>query len=356
MKNTGARAAFRFRAVGSSAALLLFCWLVPFQATPLQAQTGLVEDGNALAARGEYEAADRAFARELESHPGDYRLLYNRALANHLGGHHDKAKAILLTVPVPYREEGTYCSLLGAVLTSLGDYRAALTPTRQAITKAPKDANLLLNLAALYLRLRMGQHAADVYDEGRRLFPDRPEFLLGLGVIEQMQAKFEAAARIYRSTTEAFPAWETGFLYLAHAQIKSGLVQDARATLRDVLSRHPNSAVGHYLAGEAWWATPGAEEEARAATWEALRLDPNLAEAHLLAAKIELRAGSVESAISHLLRSEKLNPNIPLTQYLLSLAYRRHGKLKDAQAAMTQFQTLKAKSVPDHLSGSFLVD
>ena len=187
------------------------------------------EDIKQLLARGDYDAADRLFAAELTRHPGDFRLLHNRALAHYLGGHPEQAREILLTVAPADRVQTNYQTLLASVFTRLGNYQEALPPAQEAAKLAPSDPENWLRLGALYLRVKRGQQATDVYREGRSLFPARPEFLLGLGVVEQMQAKFPEAIEIYRQATDAFPRLDAGYLFLASAQLKAARPAEARA-------------------------------------------------------------------------------------------------------------------------------
>ena len=150
-----------------------------------------------LAARGEYAAADHILAEELRNDPANFALLYNRALVNFFWKRDEESLRLLRSVAKGEHENANYQALLGSVLTRLGRYREALPASREALRLAPSDAENWLRLGALYLHLKMGGHATEVYEKGQTLFPERPEFLLGLGVIQEMQAKFEATIPTY---------------------------------------------------------------------------------------------------------------------------------------------------------------
>src|SRR5207302_10560573 len=128
---------------------------------------------------------------------------------------------------------------------------------------------------------------------------------------------------IYRQVIDQFPTKEVGYLYLAHVRIKAGKIEAANQTLEVLLAKIPNSALGHYLAAEAAWASPGEERKAQAHLSEALRLNAHLPEGHLLAAKIELRMGDPELAIRHLKEAENQAAGLATIQYVLSQVYRR---------------------------------
>jgi tetratricopeptide (TPR) repeat protein len=308
-----------------------------------------------LAQQGDFEAADRVFAAELEKHPGDFALLFNRALVNYRAGWNEKALAILESVAATDRGQAAYQSLLGSVLTRLGQYRKALAPSQEAIRLEPSNPEHRLRLAGLYLRLKMGQHATDVYRQGQSLFPERPEFWLGLGVVEQMQAKFPAALEIFQQVTQKFPQQEGGFLFLAHAQIKAGQPTEALETARKLLALKPGSALGEYLCAEAAWAIPGQEGEARRHVQKSLQANPRLPEALVLAAKIELKLGDPREAIGYLEQAISFEPRMASAHYVLSQAYRRMGDTARAEAAADSFRKLRvSEDAETELLGNFL--
>lgn len=299
------------------------------------------EDVNELIARGDYEAADRVFAAQLERHPGDFRLLYNRALAQYLAGHPEQARDTLLTVAEADRTQAHYQVLLATVLTRLGAYKEALPPAREAVKLAPSDPDNWLRLGGLYLRLKRGQHATDVYQTGRTLFPMRSEFLLGLGVIEQMQAKYPAAIKIFRQVVETFPSLDAGYLFLAQVQLMAARPAEARETAERLLRMSPRSAFAEYLVGQAAWSTPGKESEAAPHVQRALELNPRLVEALLLAAKIEMRRGNPQQAVVHLKQAIAEEPRVDTGHLLLARAYRQMGDAQNAQAALVAFRQLR---------------
>jgi len=190
-----------------------------------------------LIAHGDYEGLDRAYAEALKERPGDFRLTYNRALANYLGGHAENARDILMTVAASDRGVSDYQALLATILIQIGDFKAALEPTQEAARLNPADAENWLRLGALYLRLKRGQHAIDTYENASRRFPDRPEFLIGRGVVEEMLARLPAAAAVYREATTKFPRYEPGYCFLGQVQIKAVMPDEARAAARALWRR-----------------------------------------------------------------------------------------------------------------------
>ena len=313
------------------------------------------EDVNQLISRGDYEAADRVFAAELAHHPGDFRLTYNRALANYLAGHLEGSRDLLLSVSAAGAGQSNYQALLASGLTDRGDYHGALAPSIKVLKLAPSDANNWLRLAALYLRMKKGQHALEVYRAGQARFPNRPEFLIGPGVIEEMQERLDVAIETYRGVTQKYPRQESAYQFLGHALIKAGKAADAEETAKKLLKLNPRSAYGEYLLGEAAWLSPGRKAEAAAHAEQALRLDPHLVEALLLAAKVELRSGNPQQAVSFLQRAIQEAPRVETSHYLLAQAYRQVGDLRQADLELKAFRALRqSEDHENQLLGNFL--
>ncbi len=323
---------------------LCLCAVGIWQTLNVQAQqppANATEQAEQLAARGNYAAADQLFATEVAHHPGDFHLLYNRALVNFLWQHDEAARLFLEEVAPADRAEANYQALLGTVLTRLGKYKEAVPPSQKAVELAPGNPEYLLSLGALYLRLKLGQHATEVYQQGEKLFPERPEFTLGLGVIQDMQAKFDAAIAIYRKVSEKYPRYEAGYLFLAQAYLKAGRPTEAEKVARTVLAMNPRSALAEYFLGEAAWTTPARHQEASTHVAKSLELNPELTEALVLAAKIELRQGDAHKAVAYLERAIAAQPHVANAYYLLGQAYERLGEKNKSQAALEQFHRLK---------------
>ena len=308
-----------------------------------------------LIAHGDYEGLDRAYAEALKERPGDFRLTYNRALANYLGGHAENARDILMTVAASDRGVSDYQALLATILIQIGDFKAALEPTQEAARLNPADAENWLRLGALYLRLKRGQHAIDTYENASRRFPDRPEFLIGRGVVEEMLARLPAAAAVYREATTKFPRYEPGYCFLGQVQIKAVMPDEARAAARALLRLNSQSAYGEYLLAQANWITAGKGQDARPHLARALDLDPRLAEAALLAGKVELQAGEPAQAIKYLKQAVQVEPSLEDGYFLLAKAYRQSGDKDRAEIELAAFRRLRqAEEKENHLLSNFL--
>lgn len=340
----------------------LAAWLILGLAAPLAAAqepasqpSGPSQAVAALIARGDYAGLDRFYAEALKDHPGDYRLMYNRALASYFGGRLETAREILLSVPPPERGTNEYQALLATVYIQLGDPKSALEPANEAVRLNPNDAENWLRLGALNLRLRRGQHALDTYQAARGHFPNRPEFLIGKGVVEEMLARLPEAIAVYREVTTSFPLYEPGYCFLGQVQVKSVLPDEVRATARGLLRVNSQSAYGEYLLAQADWITPGKGQQARPHVVRALELNPRLAEAALLAGKVESQAGEPAKAIEYLKQAVQAEPQLEDGYFLLAKAYRQSGNKKQAEIELATFRSLRqAENEEELLLSKFL--
>ncbi len=339
------------------ALLLILGWATPLRAGQSQ-PAGLASSDpefRPLMERRDYDGLDRAYAEALRQQPGDYRLTYNRALANYFGGHLERARDLLLTTKVSDRETTEYQTLLATVLVQLGDFREALPPAIDVVRLNPSDPDNWLRLGALYLRLRKGQHALNTYQAAAERFPNRPEFLIGRGVVEEMVARMPLAIQVYRQVIQKFPNYEPGYQFLGQVQVKAGLPSDARRTAQLLLRLNPHSAYGEYLLAQADWITPGKAQEARPHLQRALELNPRLAEAALLAGKVELQAGQPAKAIPILKQAIQSEPRLEEGHFLLAKAHQQNGDKKQAEVELATFQKLRqAEEKENHLLSNFL--
>jgi len=201
----------------------------------------------------------------------------------------------------------------------------------------------------------MGGHATEVYEKGQTLFPERPEFLLGLGVIQEMQAKFEATIPTYEEVVRKFPRYLGGYLFLAGAYLKASRTAEAARAATQALALDSRSALAECFLAEAAWKTPGQEKEATARIQKALQLDPTLPEALVLAAKIELKRDDPQQAVYYLKKATAEQPRMASAFYVLGQTYRRLSQTRDAEAALREFKRLqRSESLGNPLVASLL--
>jgi len=73
---------------------------------------------------------------------------------------------------------------------------------------------------------------------------------------------------------------------------------------------------------------------------------PSYGDAHYQLGKALLDKGETQGAIQHLETATQLQPTQSYGYYQLSLAYRRVGRVEDADKALRTYQQLKEKNSP----------
>jgi predicted Zn-dependent protease len=77
---------------------------------------------------------------------------------------------------------------------------------------------------------------------------------------------------------------------------------------------------------------------------EVVRDKPDYADAQYQLGKILLERGEVKAAIERLETAVHLDPTKDYSYFQLSVAYRRDGRVEDAQRVLQDYQKLKAKA------------
>jgi tetratricopeptide (TPR) repeat protein len=77
---------------------------------------------------------------------------------------------------------------------------------------------------------------------------------------------------------------------------------------------------------------------------EVVRDKPDYADAQYQFGKILLERGEVKAAIERLETAVRLDPTKDYSYFQLSAAYRRDGRLEDAQRSLQTYQKLKDKA------------
>ena len=201
-------------------------------------------------------------------------------------------------------------TLLAVILAVKGDNAGALSAVTKAAALAPKNFDAQFAL-------------------GRALF--------GSGNPAGAATAFRAAVSLRPKDTRAR-------FFLATALETSGDYDKALAEYRELLTINPQSAEGHLglgvllvkLGGEKM--NEGVEELARA-----LSLNGDLYEARITMGRALIQMGRASEAIEHLRRAVELAPRNPEPHYQLALAYRRLGKIAEADAETAIIQKLHAE-------------
>lgn len=151
--------------------------------------------------------------------------------------------------PQPLRPEKEAYGLFaeGLAAYEAGELAAAEERFLQVLEQAPRSANTRFNVALLLERQGRTAEALAAYEGIRRLHPGHVPTLLNLGRLYRRQGRLEEALALYETALQVpglggEPALLLG---LASALRELGRLEQAEATVRRVLARHPEDRRAH---------------------------------------------------------------------------------------------------------------
>tara|TARA_B100000787_G_scaffold29039_1_gene19282 strand:+ start:663 stop:1913 length:1251 start_codon:yes stop_codon:yes gene_type:complete len=108
---------------------------------------------------------------------------------------------------------------IGYILVNQGKTEEAIIALQEARKANPKDVNLLLNEAQLYIKLdRMDKFGA-LMQEAVKLDPTNPTLFFNLGVVNANEGKTEEAVAYYKKAIELKPDYGDAYMNLAVAML-----------------------------------------------------------------------------------------------------------------------------------------
>ena len=106
---------------------------------------------------------------------------------------------------------------IGYILIAQGKTDEAIVAIKKARENDPKDLNLLLNEAQLYIQLKDMAKFGTLMQEAIQLDPENPTLFFNLGVVNQNEGKKEEAIGYYKKAIELDPEYGDAYMNLAVA-------------------------------------------------------------------------------------------------------------------------------------------
>ncbi|MBU3010097.1 tetratricopeptide repeat protein [Polaribacter vadi] len=106
---------------------------------------------------------------------------------------------------------------IGYILINQGKNDEAIVVIQEARKSNPKDLNLLLNEAQLYIKLKQMDKFGELMQEAIELDPTNPSLFFNLGVVNQNEKKTEEAIKYYKKAIELKPDYGDAYMNLAVA-------------------------------------------------------------------------------------------------------------------------------------------
>ncbi len=284
--------------------------------------TGPFRLGQLYGSQKQYDQAATQFELALQRAPGAPQVLTALIDTYMAQGASGRAVARLQQQIHTDPNDAPAHELLGEVYMRLKKYTDAGNELQRAITIAPKWNVPYVNLARLD-RLR-GDHGdiLAVYQQGLKAIPGDQQLLLALAGYYQAEHQDQKATVTYRSALQADPNDAVAANNLAVLLVKRG--GTARLKEAQTLAAHLTSSPVPAFLDTAGW--------------------------------VSLKSGNTDQAITLLTKAVDAQPQIPIFQYHLGLAYRQKGDVAAARihlakaAAATRFdRAAKARAILDSL-------
>lgn len=126
------------------------------------------------------------------------------------------------TTPTKKTSESKYAEIvknIGYNLVNLGKTEEAIVALQEARKVNPKDVNLIMNEAQLYIELKQMDKFGQLMEEAVKLDPTNPSLLFNLGVVNANQGKTEVAVNYYKKAIELNPEYGDAYMNLAIAML-----------------------------------------------------------------------------------------------------------------------------------------
>lgn len=153
--------------------------------------------------------------------------------------------------------------------------------------------------------------ALEHYQKALRIDADFYPALNNMGALLEQQGNHAQAEAVFRKAAEINPEDGEAFINIGHVLYEQGRLQDAIDQLNQGLQRSPESAVGNFFLGSAYFKLRDADK-AEPLLRRACTLDPmHMAPAHLQLANLYLQRREYEAAKVQLEIYLQLNPSAP---------------------------------------------
>ena len=114
-------------------------------------------------------------------------------------------------------KSGDIIKNIALILNTQGKSDEAIIAMKEARAANPKDLNLLLNEADLYIKLKKMDKFGELMQEAVKLDPNNPILFYNLGVVNGNQNKFDDAIGYYKKAIELKPDYRDAYLNLGSA-------------------------------------------------------------------------------------------------------------------------------------------
>lgn len=211
-------------------------------------------------------------------------------------------------------------------------YRSlAITEMLKATSLQPKDTQVHLDLAELYLEANEPKDAASQADEATRLDPKNAAPFVILGRAAAAQGNEGQAVMEYEKAIQLNPHDAGSYIAIGELRAQQQDYPDAVKALRSAIQASPGLSEAYAMLGQILEQTHQTAE-ARAVLERALALDPSDWESAYQLGKILAGAGNAQASMALFQKAVDIHPDFPEAREQLALGLVRRGDLAGAAA------------------------
>jgi Flp pilus assembly protein TadD len=309
---------------------------------------GIFLGGQVAAQARDLPTAEEMFTSIQSTYPDRAKLDYHLARAQYQAKQFVECQATLKPLVDAANATSEIENLLGWCYEGQGDFVRAVAAMDKAIEEDPGNEANYLDVGRILLEAHRPKGALEAAKTALSLAPDSARAYGLKGLAESELSQPIDAVQSYLQAVKLDPTNPKALLGLAIAQEREGKTQDAQATFEKGIGQFPSNAVLYQEYGKMLLIFRGDDPEASEAhaislLTKAIALDNTLALPHFELGNLALSKGQLEQAVTQLEAAAKLSPDDSRTHYALSRAYRRLGRVDDADRELRTFQSLKGK-------------
>jgi len=307
---------------------------------------GVFLGGEVAAQARDLATAEQMFTSIRPTYPDRAKLDYQLARAQYQAREFAECLETLQPRAATGHTTGEIENLIGWCYEGQGDLARAVAAMDQAIERDPTQESNYLDVGRILLEAHRPKGALEAAKTALSVAPDSARAYGLKGLAESELSQPIDAVQSYLRAVQLDPNSSKALLGLAIAQEREGKIQDAQTTFEKGLRQFPGNAIFYQEYGKMLLIFRGEDTEASEAhavslLSKAITLDNNLAVSHFELGNLALSKGQLEHAVTELEAAAKLSPNDSRAHYALSRAYRRLGRVADANRELQTFQSLK---------------
>jgi tetratricopeptide (TPR) repeat protein len=230
--------------------------------------------------------------------------------------------------------------ILGTAYLRLGRFDEAMRYVQQGADRHPDRAEVWARLGQLKLAKGDGNGAAPLMEKGIRLEPSNPSYLYNYAWLLDQMERDDEAVPFYQRAIAASPLSFESMNNLALIESAAGRLDRALALLDRAVSANPDNEMayvnrGNYHAAQRSW------RNALADYARALELNPLNGFSAVASARTHLELDRADIAIEELNAALNFDPHLRDAYVLLSSAYKKKGREREAAAAQEEARRIK---------------